>query len=159
MNIFLDIDGVLYPPPIMVASEGCTYCHVARFETIMREFPEWKIVISSGLRERFGLNQLRSGFSDDIAARVVGVTPVIGMSIPQCRQCEIERYLRNADQVLLPWIALDDMADQFAIGLSNLVLCDMHTGLDDCVEITLRAKLAAHELAFLQSHQKSIDPI
>jgi len=110
------------------------------------------------LRERLDLNQLRSRFSDDIAARIVGVTPVIGMSIPQCRQHEIERYLHNADQALFPWIALDDMADQFVSGLSNLVLCDMDTGLDDCMEAELKAKLAAYELAFPHRSQGSIDP-
>ncbi|MDO8294306.1 MAG: HAD domain-containing protein [Gallionella sp.] len=146
MNIFLDIDGVLFPPS-MVACNGSAYCHAARFETIMREFPEWKIVISSGLRERLDLNQLRSKFSNDIAARIVGVTPVIGISIHQCRQREIERYLHNTDQALSPWIALDDMAAQFVSGLSNLVLCDMDTGLNDCMEAELRAKLAAYELA------------
>ena len=157
LNIFLDIDGVLCPPSTVVR-DGSAYCHVTRFETIMREFPEWKIVISSGLRERFDLNQLRSKFSDDIAARIVGVTPVIGMSIPQCRQYEIERYLHNADQALLPWIALDDMAAQFVSGLSNLVLCDMDTGLDDCMETELRAKLAAYELAFQHRFQGNLDP-
>lgn len=146
LNIFLDIDGVLCPPSTAVR-DGSAYCHFTRFETIMREFPEWKIVISSGLRERLDLNQLRSKFSDDIAPRIVGVTPVIGMSIPQCRQHEIERYLHNADQALLPWIVLDDMADQFVSGLNNLVLCDMDAGLDDCAERELRAKLATHGLA------------
>ncbi|MDD5299431.1 MAG: HAD domain-containing protein [Gallionella sp.] len=149
MNIFLDIDGVLCPPS-MTARDGGAYCHFTRFETIMRDFQKWKIVISSGLRERFDLNQLRSKFSDDIAARIVGVTPVIGMSISQCRQHEIERYLLNTNQALLPWIALDDIATQFANGLSNLVLCDMATGLDDCIEMELRAKLTAYELAFPQ---------
>jgi len=46
LNIFLDIDGVLCPPSTVVR-DGNAYCHVTRFETIMREFPEWKIVISS----------------------------------------------------------------------------------------------------------------
>jgi hypothetical protein len=89
---------------------------------------------------------LRSSFADDIAARIVGITQIIGISTSQHLQHEIERYLHDADQTRLPWIALDDMAGEFASGLDNLVLCSMFTGLDESKDVELRAKLAAYEL-------------
>ena len=108
------------------------------------------------MREKFDfdLNQLRGCFADDIAARIVGVTPIIGMSTSQHRQHEIERYLHDVDQSRLPWIALDDMAAEFASGLDNLVLYSMFTGLDDGKDTELRAKLAAYELASSHHIQK-----
>ena len=142
MIIFLDIDGVLYPNCFMVGN-GHEYCQTDRFESIMRDFPECQIVIASGLREKKSLDSLREMFSADIAARVVGVTPVIGLSIKYCRQREIERYLQASDQSHQPWLALDDVASEFEDGLDNLVLCNMHIGLDDTVEVQLREKLVA----------------
>ena len=142
MIIFLDIDGVLYPNCFMVGN-GHVYFQTDRFESIMRDFPECQIVITSGLREKRGLDSLREMFSADIAARIAGVTPIIGLSIKHCRQREIERYFQASDQSHQPWLVLDDVASEFEDGLDNLVLCNMHTGLDDTVEIQLREKLAA----------------
>lgn len=142
MIIFLDIDGVLCPNCFVVGNSH-EYCQTDRFELIMRDFPECRIIITSGLRERRGLDSLREMFSADIAARIAGVTPIIGLSVKHCRQREIERYLQASDQSHQHWLALDDVASEFEDGLGNLVLCDMHTGLDDTVEIQLRERLAA----------------
>lgn len=155
MILFLDIDGVLHPHPFMAGS-GTTYCQAERFELIMRDFPECQIVITSGLREKRGLDSLREMFSADIAARIAGVTPIIGLSIKHCRQREIERYLQASDQSHQPWLALDDVASEFEDRLDNLVLCNMHTGLDDTVEIQLRERLAAIDA---QSPRNIMQPI
>jgi len=142
MIIFLDIDGVLFPNAFIGKSDH-NYCQIDRFESIMRDFPACQIVITSGLREKRSLDSLRGMFSTDIAARIVSVTPVIGLSIKHCRQREIERYLRALDQLSHPWLALDDVAVEFECGLDNLVLCNTFTGLNDAVEIQLREKLVA----------------
>lgn len=142
MIIFLDIDGVLYPNPLL-GKDHPKYCWTERFESIMRDFPTCQIVITSGLREKRNLDSLQEIFSTDIAARVVGVTPLIGLSINHCRQREIERYLQVSNQSSQPWLALDDVASEFEDGFDNLVLCNMHAGLDDAVEIQLREKLVA----------------
>jgi len=153
MIVFLDIDGVLRSTFL---GHNCSeYCQIDRFETVMRGFPGWEIVISAGLREKKDLNALREMFSADIADRIVGVTPVIGLSIKYCRQHEIERYLVNTSQTSAPWIVLDDVASQFEDGLDNLVLCHMFTGLDEHAAERLRTKLTT----FAQSLHQDVPRI
>lgn len=139
MIVFLDIDGVLRSTFLGHNCSG--YCQIDRFETVMRDFLGWEIVISAGLREKKDLNALREMFSADIADRIIGVTPVIGLSIKHCRQREIERYLANTNQTSAPWVVLDDVASQFEDGMDNLVLCHISTGLDEHTAERLRAKL------------------
>jgi len=140
--LFLDIDGVLHPAPLQGRDAGIL-CHVNRFESIMRDFPEWRIVISSGRRLRNGLDVLRALFpSEDIATRIVGMTPEIALTTTFWRQREIEQYLDNTNQKTIPWVALDDHAGYFTPGLPNLVLCNMTMGIDDVVEAQLRYKLS-----------------
>lgn len=149
MILFLDIDGVLHPAPNtapMQSHDAGILCHVDRFESIMRDFPEWWIVISSGRRLRNGLDVLRALFSEDIAARIIGVTPEIALTTTFWRQREIEQYLDNTNQKTISWIALDDNAGYFTPGLPNLVLCNMATGIDDAVEAQLRFKLGGQDL-------------
>jgi hypothetical protein len=119
------------------------YNAISRFESIMRDFPEWKIVISSGWREKFDLNALRGFFSEDIARRVVGITPVIGLPIPYWRQREIEQYLFDMNQPSIPWVVIDDMSRDFETGLFNLVTCNPELGLDEHAGTVLRTKLAS----------------
>lgn len=151
MILFLDIAGVLYPNRFM-AGNGHEYCQADRFELIMRDFPKCQIIITSGFREKKSLDSLREMFSADIAARIVGITPIIGLSVKYCRQREIERYLQASDQSHQPWLALDDVASEFEDRLDNLVLCNMQTGLDDTVEIQLREKLAAIDTQSSTAH-------
>ncbi|MDZ4201911.1 MAG: HAD domain-containing protein [Gallionella sp.] len=139
MIIFLDIYGVLCSPIFIDDCSG--YCQIERFEAVMRDYPDWEIVISSGMREKKSLSDLKELFSADIAARIVGVTPAIGLSIKHCGQHEIERYLYSIGKASAPWVALDDMASQFEDGLDNLVLCNMSAGLDENAALRLREKL------------------
>ena len=55
----------------------------------MREFEAFSVVIASSWREAFSLADLRGFFPDDLADRVVGVTPVLDGN----RQAEILAYL------------------------------------------------------------------
>ncbi len=73
MILFLDFDGVLHPEPCY--SDSDLFCHRPLFESVMREFPDIEIVISSTWRQNRSLAQLKALFSDDIAACIVGVTP------------------------------------------------------------------------------------
>lgn len=117
MLLFIDIDGVLHPVPPHNHEVG-VLCHMDRFESIMRDFPGCRIVISSSWREQFDLDTLRDFFSPDIAARIIGVTPVIDELVRFLRQREIERYLASTNQESSPWIALDDDPEHFAPGFS-----------------------------------------
>ena len=75
MILFLDFDGVLHPQyehePVPTE---LAFCHLARFEALMRKFPSVEIVISSTWREQFSMEVLRAKFSTDIAARIIGRT-------------------------------------------------------------------------------------
>lgn len=138
MLLFLDFDGVLHPAPPYNRDMG-VFCHLERFEAVMREFSDWEIVISSSWREQFELDELRGFFSPDIACRIVGVTPVF-LTVACGRQREIERYL-NTQSGATHWIALDDAAHEFEPGLSCLVVCQSEVGLDERAAADLWMKM------------------
>ncbi|WP_205895069.1 HAD domain-containing protein [Metapseudomonas otitidis] len=56
MILFLDFDGVLHPEYDGQATPAdVVFCHLPRFEAVMRDHPEVEIVISSTWREQFPL--------------------------------------------------------------------------------------------------------
>lgn len=146
MILFLDFDGVLHPEFCHQGEE--LFCRRDKFETILRDYPQVEIVISSTWRQTRSLAELQTLFSADIGAKIVGVTPdwqdlpelceVIG-NYP--RHVEVEGWLRHANRVWERWVALDDRDYWFRPFLPNLVLCDPATGIDDAVERHLRRKL------------------
>lgn len=142
MLIFLDFDGVLHPAPPHNRDAGVLSC-MERFEDVMREFPSWSIVISSSWRQAFSLDVIKGFFSDDIAGRVHGMTPVLDADLHCLKQREIEQYLVNTGQSHMPWLALDDQAGEFDEDMPNLVLCDPARGFDEISEATLRKKMMA----------------
>ena len=94
MILFLDFDGVLHPEyDRQAAPADVAFCHLPRFEAVMCDHPEVEIVISSTWREQFPLDDLRARFSPDIAARIVGATPITpridGKYLPARREGEI----------------------------------------------------------------------
>ncbi|MDO8990098.1 MAG: HAD domain-containing protein [Sideroxyarcus sp.] len=139
MILFLDFDGVLHPVSPFNRDVG-VLCHLQRFEEVMRDFPEWKIVISSSWREEFTLDVLRDFFSTDIAARVIGVTPIVLSNGDFLREVEIRQYLSAAGPQTTPWLALDDAAHGFQ-DKSHLVLCSPEIGFDDVAAKKLRNEL------------------
>jgi hypothetical protein len=147
MILFLDFDGVLHPEydgePTPVDR---VFCHLPRFEAVMREFPSVEIVISSTWRHQFTLDELRARFSRDIAARIIGATPetdpIDGQYLPARREGEILEWLAATGRENVPWLALDDAAWQFQQHRERLVACSWYIGMDDGVETRLRAALA-----------------
>lgn len=137
--IFLDFDGVLHP-------KGCApsdyFAHLPRLEAVLRDFATVRVVISSTWQDAYSLPALRRRFSDDIAARIVGVT---GSGDPdgeaETRHAQIAMYLRHAGMADVPWVAVDDAADEFPAGCAELVLCDSTIGLDAEAEERLRATM------------------
>jgi HAD domain in Swiss Army Knife RNA repair proteins len=146
MILFLDFDGVLHPQyenqtvPVDVA-----FCHLARFEAVMREFPAVEIVISSTWREQFSLDNLRSRFSSDIATRITGTTLLpkdqVVPRLVELREWEIVTWLTVQGRCDEPWIALDDAAWQFKHHRNHLVSCTGYVGFDAIAEQRLRAAL------------------
>ena len=64
------------------------------------------------------------------------------------RHVEIERRLRQQPRVWEPWVALDDKDYWFKPVLSNLVLCDANTGMDDAVGCCAANKAAGRILGW-----------
>ena len=147
MILFLDFDGVLHPQyedqpvPAEVA-----FCHLPRFEAVMRDFPAVEIVISSTWREQFDLDALRAKFSPDIAARITGTTPLAVDALPphmvEVREWEILTWLQRNHRQGEEWIALDDCAWQFKHHRDQLVACTGYIGFDSRAESKLRAALS-----------------
>ncbi|PWF55503.1 HAD domain-containing protein [Massilia glaciei] len=147
MILFLDFDGVLHPEHEREPTPADrVFCHLPRLETILRDFPRVEVVISSMWRHDYTLTELRTRFSPDIAARIIGATPladyVEGKYVPARRENEILDWLalnlRDGDA----WIALDDAVWQFLRHRDRLVACTSYIGFDDDAEARLRAALA-----------------
>jgi len=148
MILFLDFDGVLHPEfEGQAAPAEIAFCHLPRFEAIMRDYPAIEIVISSMWREQFPLETLRARFSSDIAARIVGATPIFprieSKYLPARREAEILAWLAEQGRMDEPWLALDDADWQFERHLDRLVACTHYIGLDNKAETVLRAKIRA----------------
>ncbi|MHB8165307.1 MAG: HAD domain-containing protein [Sulfuricella sp.] len=144
--IFLDFDGVLHPEYDGEPTPADrVFCHLPRFEAVMRDFPLVEIVISSMWRHQFTLDQLRARFSPDIAARIIGATSetdrIDGQYLPARREGEILEWLAATGRKNAPWIALDDAAWQFQQHRERIVASIGYIGLDDGVETRLRAAL------------------
>jgi hypothetical protein len=111
----------------------------------MREsaLAEVAIVISSTWRIAYNLDKLRSFFSPDIAARVVGTTSTLReYRTAYERGEEIEAYV--AKHHVGPWLALDDDSDGFSKALrTRLILCDGMEGFNDAIAAKLREHVTA----------------
>jgi hypothetical protein len=94
--------------------------------------------------------ELRALFSDDVASRIIGVTPRWNDIQDEARwgtyvrQAEIEAWLRVNGRPWETWVAIDDQAALFRPFCKNLVLTSAATGLDDTTCAELLKKLAAH---------------
>lgn len=146
MILFLDFDGVLHPEHDGEPTPAdMLFCHLPRFEAIMRDFPDVEIIISSMWRYQFTIDQLRALFSPDIAARIIDTTPqterVGGKYLPARREGEILDWLADSGREDVSWIALDDAAWQFQQHRDRLVACTWYVGLDDAAGARLRAAL------------------
>jgi len=141
MILFLDIDGVQHP----VNRAAGTFVHLVHFESVIRDFPEMDIVISSAWRENHSLEELQSFFSADISLRIVDVTPVLHhLSHQYLRQAEIQLWLHEAGREYEGWIAIDDSDWLFAPACRNLILVDTDIGFNSATEKNLREKLSSH---------------
>ncbi|MBV6322149.1 HAD domain-containing protein [Duganella violaceipulchra] len=145
MLLFLDIDGVLHPH--VVYDQGLLLTHRPALEAVLRALPVVDIVISSTWRTTRTLAELRALFSEDIAPRIVSVTPqwteVQGDDSwgTYVRQSEIEAWLRANGRPWEEWVALDDQPALFRPFCKNLVRTCAETGLDEATCVTLLERL------------------
>ena len=138
--IFLDFDGVLR----RVTSNPSNFDQdcLDHFESAMRQCPVSRIVISSTWRLAMSLKELRSRFSPDIAARIVGVTPENLQEETYERHAEIQGFLQEKKVTALPWVAIDDDPLHFPPG-SPVLITDPQKGFD--AECAARLVKMLHE--------------
>ncbi len=149
--VFLDFDGVLLPrqAPGGVLDEICR----KHFEETMRECPEVKIVAASGWRLDMSLNEIQNLFSPDIAARVVGMTPIIETLGPYARYREVLAYITKLP-MRVAWVALDGNPDHYpepAIDC-NVLLTNPDVGVDE----EIAAKLSHLLSHYGDNHQQRV---
>ena len=143
MILFLDFDGVLHPEPCF--DQKMLFCFLPRLESVLRDYPQIKIVISSTWRESRSLRELQNLFSVDIAQRVIGVTPcwrdypeLFEMNGYQ-RHTEILAWIRCSDEPWVKWIVIDDKPFLFKPFLKNLLRTQSAIGFDSTAESQLRS--------------------
>lgn len=115
--LFLDFDGVLhhfFPIPDSTDEDNQHFAFVPHFEHAVRACPrEIEIVISSTWRKVHPLDMIKQNFSPDIAAKIVGVTPVLAQGNERGgRQMEVEAWL-TAHRPNSQWVGIDDMPDLY----------------------------------------------
>jgi HAD domain in Swiss Army Knife RNA repair proteins len=128
MVIFLDFDGVL-------RREGAPLYQlekplVSRFEETLRAIPDATVVITSSWREAFSLAEMRRSFSNDVAARIIGTTPIARSREGCYRHREVVAYLKRNGMEGRPWVALDDDPEHYPAG-APVILVDPTRGFDD----------------------------
>jgi len=136
--IFLDFDGVLRrkDAPLYKLDRDL----VSRFEEALRAMPGANVVITSSWREAFSLAEMRRSFSPDIAARIVGVTPIAQNRDGCYRHREVLAYLKRNGMEGRPWVALDDDPEHYPAA-APLVLVDATRGLDEAAVARLELVL------------------
>lgn len=125
--VFLDIDLSLRRESSLYKLEADLVANLERYVAeLENEFSVVEIVITSTWRTALSLDEIRAHFPPALRLKIVGVTP----SFPgrdRSRHEEILAYLRGLEET--KWLAIDDRAEEFAPGLTNL-LRDPEMGLD-----------------------------
>lgn len=132
-RIYLDFDGVLHRRPAVAGP----FEHLEAFETVLRDYPDTEVVISSSWREGYSFEEMRDWFAPDVQHQVIGVTPLLQGAL---RIAEIQADL--AARPCLRYRILDDDSREFPAEHPNLHLCETSTGLAGHDFAALRAWLA-----------------
>lgn len=147
MILFLDFDGVLhpvFPRRDLTDADNQLFSFLPRLEGVLRDFPEILIVIASSWREGRPWEHVIKAFSPDIAARIIGATPVIKAKWPPYpqhpRYDEILAFLDASGNQDTQWIVLDDDHVIYPPDCPNLILCA--DGFCDNEESLLREVLS-----------------
>jgi len=137
--IFLDFDGVLHSH--YGAVESALWFFLPRFESVLRDYPHVKIVVSSSWGDGRSLDELRAFFSADIAPRVVGkVRAQLRRMRPNGERGDAcARYCRRHHLRAGDWVAIDDTPSLFR-RTHPLIYCA--NGFREGQELQLRMVLA-----------------
>jgi hypothetical protein len=145
--LFLDFDGVMHPE---FCHESKLFVHQDNFEAVMRAAPHVDLVISSTWRQKRSLDELKALFTADVAARIVGATPLYVQleDVPDTlqgyeREAECKAWLQQHGRAAQEWLALDDRSWNFRPFNRNVFLVDGRVGLDAEVANALRSRLVS----------------
>lgn len=146
MILFLDFDGVthpVFPKRDLPDDENQLLSYLPRIEGVLRDFPDFKIVIASSWREIRPWKNIIGIFSPDISARIIGATPILKVKEPPYpkhpRYKEILAFLRSNNFATAQWVALDDDPEIYPPDCQNVILCA--DGFRDVEEHRLRVTL------------------
>ena len=139
--IFMDFDGVTHP-----WGEVEDFRCLPLIESVVREFEEVRVVISSDWRMLFSMQKLLARFSEDIRERIVGATPHLlpksGAELHGLREREAMVWLaqHDAEGRDAAWCALDDAPGNW-MTRSRLLLTDFKRGFIEEDAVALRRTL------------------
>jgi hypothetical protein len=139
MILFLDYDGVMHE---IGCGNNALFRHAARFASVLRDFPQVSVVVTSDWRKEFAFPELVSYFDLDIQNRFIGMTSVD--SNPRklrVREKQCWAWLCEQSREHEHWIAIDDCPDNFGPdrpGCGSVLFTDPSVGLDDEASVALR---------------------
>lgn len=126
--LFVDFDGVLHRTG---ATLDKLFSNLPMLEAWLRRRPSIDVVVSSSWAQVHPIEELRSYFSEDLQARVLGA---LGRSSARHvfeRQAHAELWMAKHGCRHAAWAALDDEAWQYSPGCEQLVVCDPKVGLTE----------------------------
>lgn len=129
MIIMLDFDGVLHPQP---ATAEQLFRSLPILHAVLLARPAARVVVTSDWRlvhSAETLSEMLFGGLPDLRNRFAGVTPIFPEYRYEYRgrEREVEAWLQSNG--VTEWIALDDVAGNYAHGSPRVVLTDYRTGL------------------------------
>lgn len=143
--LFLDFDGVMHPE---FCHESKHFVHRDIFEAVVRAAPHVELVISSTWRNRRSLDELKALFTADVAAQIIGATPLYAQleDVPDAlvgyeREAECRHWLRQQGRATQEWLAVDDRSWNFRPFNSHVFLVDGNVGLDAGAAAKLAARI------------------
>ena len=126
MILFLDIDGVLHPTS---GSKPFVPACLSVLESLVSDFPDMEIVITSSWREEKPLSELKALLGAQLGSRVIGATPIIDEPfLHNVRFHEVQAYLSQTNKPNRPWVAVDDEIGNYPAN-SPVIFTDRRTGI------------------------------
>lgn len=148
-SLFLDFDGVLHPEH---CHESKHFSSLSQSERVLREVPDVQPIISSTWRLHRSLDELKSRFSVDTAAKIAGQRPAFSILeditchlAPCQREVECLAWLKAFSTPWMPWLAVDDYSWLPQPFCTQLFVMDGLTGLDEVSGEMLLTRLCRQE--------------
>lgn len=147
LYIFLDIDGVLIREKQNDETYSSTESYnqftpecLAIFEQTLRQYTNYRIVISSAWGSLFSLEEIRSYFSTDIGQNVVGAMTMTEDTETYFRYRDVLQYLEDYQLKYTSWVAIDDIPQHYPSDTS-LIVINSKIGFDQKAAKTLEIYL------------------